>query len=182
MDAYSEALPWALRAAAYLKEASQGRYNITKGKLNVYIAERQRDADRAKFVFERENILGRSPRLRLAALLRFSSCLSIPLLEALVDNVPNLRRTWYKGHLNVSDMIAEVQAQLRAALTALPASDPPDPNCPVGARVKYVSEDKTELGYIAEHRDDKYYIVFDVGGLDEDWYECTDVCLTVLGV
>ena len=71
MDAYSEALPWALRAAAYLKEASQGRYNITKGKLNVYIAERQRDADRAKFFFEREDILGRSPRLRLAALLRF---------------------------------------------------------------------------------------------------------------
>ena len=54
----------------------------------------------------------------------------------------------------------------------------------VGARVKYVSEDgyEPELGYIAEYRDDKYYIVFDVGGLDEDWYECTDVCLTVLGV
>ena len=63
---------------------------------------------------------------------------------------------------------------------ALP--DPPHPNCPVGARVKHVSEDKTELGYIVEYRDDKYYIVFDVGGLDEDWYECTDKGLMVLGV
>ena len=44
-----------------------------------------------------------------------------------------------------------------------------------------MTEDKTELGYIVEYRDDKYYIVFDVGGLDEDWYECTDNCLTVLG-
>ena len=61
-------------------------------------------------------------------------------------------------------------------------SDLPDPDCPVGARVKYVSEDKTELGCIVECSDDMYYIVFDVGGLDEDWYECTDVGLTVLGV
>ena len=47
-----------------------------------------------------------------------------------------------------------------------------------------MSEDgyEPELGYIAEYRDDKYYIVFDVGGLDEDWYECTDEGLTVLGV
>ena len=45
-----------------------------------------------------------------------------------------------------------------------------------------MTEDKTELGYIVEYRDDKYYIVFDVGGLDEDWYECTDKGLTVLGV
>ena len=76
------------------------------------------------------------------------------------------------------------EAQFRAALAALPESDPPDPNCPVGARVKYVSEDgyEPELGYIAEYRDDKYYIVFDVGGLDEDWYECTDEGLTVLGL
>ena len=37
-----------------------------------------------------------------------------------------------------------------------------------------MSEDKTELGYIFECRDGKYYIVFDVGGLDEDWYDCTD--------
>ena len=41
--------------------------------------------------------------------------------------------------------------------------------------------DEPEFGYIVECSDDKYYIVFDVGGLDEDWYECTDVCLTVLG-
>ena len=79
-------------------------------------------------------------------------------------------------------MIAEVQAQLRAALAALPESDKPDRNCPVGARVKHVTEDKTELGYIVECHDGKYYIVFDVGGLDEDWYECTDKGLTVLGV
>ena len=101
-------------------------------------------------------------------------------MEAFVDDVPCLVRTWSKGQINISDLIADVQAQLRAALAALP--DPPDPNSPVGARVKYVSEDKTELGYIVEYRDDKYYIVFDVGGLDEGWYDCTDVCLTVLGL
>ena len=102
-------------------------------------------------------------------------------MEALVNDVECLERTWNKSKLDISDMIVEVQAQLRAALAALPESDPPDPDCPVGARVKHVSEDKTELGYIAEYRDDKYYIVFDVGGLDEDWYDCTDDCLTVLG-
>ena len=132
------------------------------------------------FEFERENILGRSPRLRFAALLRFSSCLSIPLLEDLVDDVAVLVRTWRLNRGAVAPKRVAVQTQLRAALAALP--DPPDPNCPVGARVKYVSEDKTELGYIFECRDGKYYIVFDVGGLDEDWYECTDVGLTVLGV
>ena len=154
-----------------------------KGKLKAYIAERQRDADRAKFLFEREDILGRSPRLRLAALLRFSSCLSIPRLEDVVDDVACLKRTWLKSMPPLSsDLIVEVQAQLRAALAELPESDPPDTDCPVGARVKYVSEDKTELGYIVECSDDMYYIVFDVGGLDEDWYECTDKGLTVLGV
>ena len=106
-----------------------------------------------------------------------------PFPPACVDDVACLVRTWDKYHVHdVSGVIAEVQAQLRAALAA--ASDPPDPNCPVGARVKYVSEDgyEPELGYIAEYRDDKYYIVFDVGGLDEDWYDCTDDCLTVLGL
>ena len=48
-----------------------------------------------------------------------------------------------------SRMIVEVQAQLRTALAALP--DPPDPDCPVGARA-HVSEDKTELRYIFECR------------------------------
>ena len=89
-----------------------------------------------------------------------------------MDDVECLERTWCKGMPDSSDLIAEVQAQLRSALAALP--DPPDPDCPVGARVKHVSEDKTELGYIFECRDGKYYIVFDVGGLDEDWYDCTD--------
>ena len=42
--------------------------------------------------------------------------------------------------------------------------------------------DEPEFGYIVECSDDMYYIVFDVGGLDEDWYECTDKGLTVLGV
>ena len=89
-----------------------------------------------------------------------------------MNDVECLERTWNKSKLDISDMIVEVQAQLRTALAALP--DPPDPDCPVGARVKYVSGDKTELGYIVECRDGKYYIVFDVGGLDEDWYDCTD--------
>ena len=64
-------------------------------------------------------------------------------------------------------------------------SDPPDPDCPVGAHVQYVFEDEPdepEFGYIVEYRDDKYYIVFDDDGLDDDWYECTDDGLTVLGL
>ena len=87
-------------------------------------------------------------------------------------------RNAFAKEVNTADIAPERLAQFRVSSE----SDPPDPDCPVGARVKYVSPDKTELGYIVEYRDDKYYIVFDVGGLDEDWYECTDVGLTVLGV
>ena len=87
-------------------------------------------------------------------------------------------RNAFTKEVNTADIAPERLAQFRVSSE----SDPPDPDCPVGARVKYVSPDKTELGYIVEYRDDKYYIVFDVGGLDEDWYECTDVGLTVLGV
>ena len=109
---------------------TRGSHDITEDDLKAYIAKRQDEADRAKFEIEREDILGRSPRLRLAALLRFSSCLSKPRLEALVDDVECLERTWYKSMPDSSDLIAEVQAQLRSALAALPESDPPDHNCP----------------------------------------------------
>ncbi|CAH0365529.1 unnamed protein product [Pelagomonas calceolata] len=187
VDAYSEALPLALRAATYLEDASEGRYDITEDDLKAYIAERQLDADRAMFDFERENILGRSPRLRLAALLRYSSILTKVQLEDLVKDVECLERTWSgakkKGHNDAPSVSAKVQAQLRAALAELPESDPPDPNCPVGARVKVeFDEDDAapEFGYIVECRDDKYYIVFDDYDAD-DWYELDEGGLTVLG-
>jgi hypothetical protein len=183
-DAYREALPLALRAAAYLKDASEERYDITEDDLEAYIAASQTEADRAKFVFERENILGRSPRLRLAALLRYSSSLTKDQLEALVKDVACLERTWNKSKLDLSDMIVEVQAQLRAALAALP--DPPDPNCPVGARVKVefdADDTPPEFGYIVEYSasDNLYYIVFDDYDAD-DWYELDEDGLTVLGL
>ena len=135
---------------------------------------------RATSIFERKDILGRPPRLRFAALLRYASCLSGPQLEDLVDDVADLKLTWIRLQGAVQPKRVAVQTQLRAALAALTESDPPDPDCPVGARVKVEFEDKTELGYIVECRDDKYYIVFDDGGID--WYGLEDDGLTVLGL
>jgi hypothetical protein len=37
-------------------------------------------------------------------------------LEALVNDVECLERTWNKSKLDISDMIVEVQAQLRTAM------------------------------------------------------------------
>ena len=79
-----------------------------------------------------------------------------------------------------------MQAQLRAALAA--ASDPPDPNCPVGARVRVRfdevdGEEGVEWfeGYLVEQRaDGKFLCVFDDG--DSDWYGLEDDGFTVLGV
>ena len=102
------------------------------------------------------------------------------------SHVPNLRRTWRKKYINVSDLIAEVQAQLRAALAA--ASDPPDPNCPVGARVR-VRFDEVDgeegvtcfEGHLVEQRaDGKFLCVFEDGY--SDWYGLEDDGLTVLGL
>jgi hypothetical protein len=180
VDAYSEAIPLALRAAAYLKGASDEAYDITEDDLQAYIAKRQDEADRAKFLFEREDILGRSPRLRLAALLRFSSCLSGPKLEDLVDDVACLKRTWHRGSGEVAPVRVAVQTQLRAALAALPESDLPDPDCPVGARVR-VRFDEIDgedgacwfEGYLVEHRaDGKFLCVFEDGY--SDWYGLDD--------
>ena len=107
-------------------------------------------------------------------------------MEALVDDVACLERTWTKMQLNSSDLIAEVQAQLRSALAALP--DPPDRNCPVGARVR-VRFDEIDgeegafwfEGYLVEHRaDGKFLCVFEDGY--SDWYGLEDDGLTVLGV
>ena len=101
-----------------------------------------------------------------------------------MNDVECLERTWNKSKLDISDMIVEVQAQLRTALAALP--DPPDPNCPVGARVKVefdADDTPPEFGYIVEYSasDNLYYIVFDDYDAD-DWYELDEDGLTVLGL
>ena len=74
------------------------------------------------------------------------------------------------------------------ARSAPPESDLPDPNCPVGARVR-VRFDEVDgeegvawfEGYLVEQRaDGKFLCVFDDG--DSDWYGLEDDGLTVLGV
>ena len=86
-------------------------------------------------------------------------------------------------------MIAEVQAQLRAALAALP--DPPDPNCPVGARVRvrFDAIDGEEgafwfEGYLVERRasDGKFLCIFDEHDGEEYWYALGEPDFEILGL
>ena len=105
-----------------------------------------------------------------------------------MDDVECLERTWCKGMPDSSDLIAEVQAQLRSALAALPESDPPDHNCPVGARVRvrFGEEEDAEWfeGYLVERRasDGKFLCIFDEDDGEEYWYALGEPDFEILGL
>ena len=91
-----------------------------------------------------------------------------------------------KSRSRISSAQCAATRSHRAALAA--ASDPPDPNCPIGARVR-VRFDEVDgeegpfwfEGYLVEHRTDgKSLCVFEDG--DSDWYGLEDDGLTVLGL
>ena len=105
-----------------------------------------------------------------------------------MDDVACLVRTWERNRGEVAPKQVAVQTQLRAALAALPESDPPDPNCPVGARVRvrFGEEEDAEWfeGYLVERRasDGKFLCIFDEDDGEEYWYALGEPDFEILGL
>ena len=74
------------------------------------------------------------------------------------------------------------------ALAALQESDPPDRNCPVGARVRvcFGEEEDAEWfeGYLVERRasDGKFLCIFDEDDGEEYWYATGEPDFEILGL